>query len=162
MSINANTLRSMLHNQVEQSHTNDLVHSIMNGQDDSVSQWGGSESGIDKVLFEEFKSQVHMWMELDTVIKRLQMAIKDKKKAQGKLTESIIEFMKQNNIEDINTKAGVVRYKKSVVKAGISQKDIKQRLSEYFANDNKALDAVNRVFEDRAKVEKVTLKRLRI
>jgi hypothetical protein len=118
--------------------------------------------GVDHVLLEEFKNQVKMWWELDTAVKRLQAAIKERKKMQLHLNDKILNFMKQYNIEDLNTKDGVLRYKTSFVKTPLSQKTIKTKLCEFFERDEHAKEIVRKIFEEREKVQKVSLRRINI
>ena len=117
---------------------------------------------IDNALLDEFKNQVRMWWQYDTDIKRLQVAIRERRTAQNHITEKVLDFMKRHNIEDLNTKEGVLRYRTAVVKAPLSQKSIKTRLSEFFERDPNAMNYIKKIFEDREKVEKVSLRRLKL
>ena len=123
---------------------------------------GEDTDSLDTALLEEFKNQVKAWWEIDTSIKRLQIAVRERKKAQTVLSEAILRFMQENNIEDLNTRDGMLRYKSSYVKAPLSQKAIKQKLIEQFNHDERAKEAITRVFEDRNKIEKVSLRRMHL
>jgi hypothetical protein len=70
--------------------------------------------------------------------------------------------MDRFNIEDLNTKEGVIRYRKSYVKGPLSQKIIKNKLEELFKNDQDTFEKVQKIFTERGKVEKTTLKRINI
>jgi hypothetical protein len=156
-----NIFQQMQHNSTyNQEETDHLVNGIMN---DNASQWGGSQSdGLDTALLEDFKGKVKRWMELDTEVKRLQHAITERRRAQNILSEKIVGFMKQHNIEDLNTRDGILRYKTRVVKSSLTQKTIKERLAIAFNNDSKAMEAVQKVFEQRDSVEKPSLRRVNI
>jgi hypothetical protein len=153
-----NDRNQMVRNFIQSQMDHQLVNSIV----DNASDAGYQQDGIDEALLEEFKNQVKAWCEIDTSIKRLQIAVRERKRAQEVLTNTILQFMQDNNIEDLNTKEGILRCKASYVKAPLSQKTIKTRLIEQLGSDAKALDTINKVFEDREKVEKVSLRRLRL
>jgi hypothetical protein len=153
-----NDRNQMVRNFIQSQMDHQLVNSIV----DTASDAGYQQDGIDEALLEEFKNQVKAWCEIDTSIKRLQIAVRERKRAQEVLTNTILQFMQDNNIEDLNTKEGILRCKASYVKAPLSQKTIKTRLIEQLGSDAKALDTINKVFEDREKVEKVSLRRLRL
>jgi hypothetical protein len=116
--------------------------------------------GLDSALLEEFKNQVKIWWELDTAIKRLQIAVRERKKAQAVMNAKILDFMKRHSVEDLNTKDGVLRYKTSYVKAPLSQKSIREKLSEYFNRDPNALNIVKKVFDEREQVQRESLRRI--
>ena len=117
----------------------------------------------ENISLEEFKNYVKKWLEMDNFVKRAKEAIREKKKIQDKLTQVITKFMCKYNIEDLNTKEGRIRCKTLVVKAPVSQKVIKQKMTDYFKdNDYEKDNFFRKVYEEREKVEKVSLRRLRI
>lgn len=152
-------LRKYLNQQVETDASQALVQEVMNrdGPDE-----GAIVEHIDKALLEEFKQQVKLWWDLDTAVKRLQQAAKERKKVQLKLSAKILEFMQRHNIEDLNTKDGVLRYKSTYVKAPVSAKDLKEKLTTHFSENTTALDIIKKTFDDREKVEKVSLRRVKL
>jgi hypothetical protein len=153
-------LRQFLQNQANHAESDavqSLVNQIVERPDEST-----LVSHLDAQVLEEFKAQVKVWWELDTAIKRLHQAMRERKKMQIKLSAHILEFMKVHNIEDLNTKEGVLRYKSTYVKAPISQKHLKEKLSNEFAENNTALDIIKKTFDEREKVEKVSLRRVKL
>jgi hypothetical protein len=112
---------------------------------------------------DDFKSDVRTWLELDNSIRRLQAAIKDRRAAKKQLSERILRFMADHNIEDLDTKDGKLRYRIAFVRTPLSQAVIKERISSYFGvnNDNAATAMNGVVFGNRARVEKTSLCRLR-
>ena len=58
------------------------------------------------------------------------------------------------NIEDLNTKDGIIRYRKTFVKEPLSQKTIKTKLEELFKDDVENFEKISKIFTDREKVEK--------
>ena len=117
---------------------------------------------MNEALLEEFKNNVQSWMDLDNQLKRLEAASKQRKTKKKELNEKILDFMAKYNIEDLNTKQGVIRYKKVFVKEPLSQKIIKERLSDLFRDDQTNYEKIEKIFTDRGKVEKQSLRRLKL
>lgn len=115
---------------------------------------------IDAKLLEEFKIDVKNWLQLDDGVKQLQREIKEQKKVHKELGDKISNFMANNNVEDLNTKNGVIRYTKTLVKTPLSQKAIKEKLTEAFQGNDSLNNILTEVFDNREKLEKFTLKRI--
>lgn len=117
----------------------------------------------ENISLEEFKNYVKKWIEYDNFIKKAKQVIKEKKKIRDELNKVIIKFMCKYNIEDINTKEGRIRCKTSVVKPAVTQKVVKQRISDYFKdNENKKEEILHKIYEQQEQVERVSLRRLKI
>jgi hypothetical protein len=115
------------------------------------------------ISLEEFREYVRKWLELDNGIKKAQEVIRERKKMRDKLSYVISAFMCKYNIEDLNTKEGRIRCKVCTVKAPVSQKVVKQKLTDYFSNDeDRKQDILQKIYEERPCVEKVSLRRLKI
>lgn len=138
----------------------EVVDNIINSDVDSVRSTELSRT-IDPNELQEFKQQVKTWLELDLVVKRLQAAIKERKKIQKELRENILKFMLLNNVEDLNTKHGTIRYRTSLVKAPLGQKEIKEKLYSEFEGEEQIINKIKRVFDDREKRERTTLTKLK-
>lgn len=113
---------------------------------------------------EEFKNQVKIWMRLDNEIKEftkqikmLNVEIKQRKKYIQNLTPFILSYMNANEIEELNSKDGRLQCKISMVKPPLSQKDLKLKLYTQFPNNGDDLD---KIFKEREKVQKTSLRRL--
>jgi len=110
---------------------------------------------------DDFKNLVNLWLEHDLAIEKLQVAIRERNKAKVALMPRILTFMSRYNIEDLNTKQGVLRYKVTQVKVPISQAEIKSRIAENIAKGVRSADEFNQnVFDNRQVVEKHSLKRV--
>jgi len=117
----------------------------------------------ENISLEEFKNYVKKWFELDNYIKRAQEVVKTKKAEKIALSEVIMKFMCKYNIEDLNTKEGRIRCKASYVKAPVNKEVVKQRINDYFAHDEtKKEEILQKIYDDRERVEKKTLRRLKI
>ena len=147
-----------------------LVENYLKQQQQTVDNASDAGSGHvvlynenENITLDELKGYVKKWLEHDNFVKRAKEAIKEKKKVQDKLTQVITKFMCKYDIEDLNTKEGRIRCKTQVVKAPISQRTIKQKITDYFKeNEYVKEDFIHKVYEDREKVERVSLRRLRI
>lgn len=117
----------------------------------------------DNISLEEFREYVRKWLDLDNNIKKAQEVIRERKKVRDKLSMVISGFMCKYNIEDLNTKEGRIRCKISTVRSPVNQKVIKQKITDYFSNDeNRKEEILSKIYEERDKVEKVSLRRLKI
>lgn len=113
---------------------------------------------------DEFKNRVKIWLQLDNEVKELSKKIKlldnerkQRKKYISSLTPHILNFMSSNEIEELNSKEGRLRYKSSKVKEPLSQKGLRNQLYDQFPQNHSELD---KIFVSRNKIEKVTLRRL--
>jgi hypothetical protein len=113
---------------------------------------------------DEFRDHVRKYIELDTWIKKAQEVLKDKKKQKDRLSEIITKFMIKYDIEDLNVKsAGKIVCKVRQVKKPVSQKIIKEKISDYFKNDESQCQSIiKKVFEEQPLVEKASLRRIKI
>jgi hypothetical protein len=133
-------------------HTNQIVPF----QDQSVDD----ESVLD------FKNKVRMWITIDNEMKDINSKIKllDNERKQRKkmidlLSLKILEFMGANEIDELNSREGVIKYKKSFIKETMTQKQIIQKLKDEFKNIEDAGDKISKVFKDRQRVEIIKLLR---
>lgn len=117
----------------------------------------------DDAAMEEFKTDVRTWLELDSTIRRLQAATRERRAAKKQLTDRILQFMNRYNIEDLSTRDGRLRYRVSYVRTPLSHQAIKDRILGYFAsNDNVAQAVAGAVFGNRERTERVALSRLKL
>ena len=147
-------------NQINSVPQHDIVDNIMNN-DIAVDETQMTES-MNELMLEEFKKNVQTWMNYDNQMKRLAAASKLLKTKKKEINEKILDFMARYNIEDLNTKEGIIRYKKTYVKEPLTQKLIKEKLNELFKDSDTNLEKINEIFNNRGKVEKTSLRRLRL
>jgi len=149
------------------NENNELQHHAMidNIVDNDIAIDGTSQAmteSMNEALLEEFKSHVKDWLELDNQLKRLAAAAKERRKKKNDINLKILEFMGRFNIEDLNTKEGIIRYRKTYVKEPLSQKTIKTKLEELFKDDLDIFEKVQKIFTERGKIEKTSLRRLKL
>lgn len=116
----------------------------------------------ESITMEDFKNYVKKWFDSDNYIKRAQQIIKEKRKEKNQLSEVIMKFMCKYNIEDLNTKEGRIRCKNVYVKAPVNKDVVKQCISDYVPDEEKKQEIIHKIYDSREKVEKTTLRRLRI
>lgn len=139
-----------------------MINNIMNNDIAIDNTSREMTESMNEVLLEEFKDNVKQWLELDNQLKRLAAASKERRKKKNDINLKILEFMGKFNIEDLNTKDGIIRYKKTFVKEPLSQKTIKTKLEELFKDDQENFEKIEKIFTDREKVEKTSLRRLKL
>jgi hypothetical protein len=117
----------------------------------------------DNISIEDFSNLVKKWIELDNWIKKSQELIRQKRKAKDKISEIITHYMCRYNIEDVNTSEGKIRCKVRYVKSGVNQKVVKEKISEVLKDNEETCNAlITKIFDERDKVERVSLRRIRI
>lgn len=114
---------------------------------------------LDDITLEDFKNYVKKWLELDAYVKKAMEVVKEKKKQRNKLAEVITRFMCKYNIEDLNTKEGRIRCKTSYIREPVTQKVIKAKMTELLPERK---DIVTKIYDERPKHERLSLKRLKI
>lgn len=139
-----------------------MINNIVNNDIAIDNTTQAMTESMNEALLEEFKGHVKDWLELDNQLKRLAAAAKERRKRKNDINLKILEFMGRFNIEDLNTKEGIIRYKKTYVKEPLTQKTIKTKLEELFKNDQDTFEKVQRIFTEREKIEKTSLRRLKL
>lgn len=109
--------------------------------------------------FIEFKDNIRQWIKLDDDLITLTNAMKDIKKKKNELSDIILKFMENNNLKHLNTNDGKIQYTKTSINKALNKNLLLEKLSIYLKDDNKGNSAVDFIFDNREKTEKVTLKR---
>lgn len=117
----------------------------------------------DNLSIGDFTNLVRKWIELDNWIKKSQEIAKQKRKQKEKLGEVITQYMTKYNIEDLNTSEGKIRCKVRYVKSGVNQKVVKEKITELLKDNEETCNTlITKIFDEREKVEKVSLRRIKI
>ena len=112
--------------------------------------------------FVKFKEDVNEWLKLDDDIKTLREAVKERNNRKKELAPVILNFMKKNGIENLQTKTGgKLKYRSSMVKKPLNQKEIKSKLCDFFNNIKRGEQVASFLLDNREKVERVSLSRIR-
>ena len=112
---------------------------------------------------EGFRCDVRTWIELDNSIRLLQESLRERKDAKRKLTNRIVTFMANHNIIDLATRFGRLRFQVEYVRAPLSHKAIRSRISDFYssrAEPDAAQELSGAVFGNRQRCERVALRRL--
>ena len=147
-------------NNINQTSSSNFAENIL--QNDVAIDETQLTDSMNELMLEEFKKNVQTWMTQDNQLKRLATASKGLKNKNKQLYDKILDFMARHNIEDLNTKEGVIRYKKTFVKESLTQKMIKEKLNDIFKDNEDNLVKVNEIFNNREKIEKTSLRRLKL
>lgn len=117
----------------------------------------------DNISIDDFTNLVQKWIELDNWIKKSQEIAKQKRKQKDKLGEVITHYMTKFNIEDLNTSEGKIRCKVRYVKSGVNQKVVKEKITEFLKDNEETCNTlITKIFDEREKIEKVSLRRIKI
>ena len=149
-------------NQDNQLEHHNMINNIMDNDIAIDNTSKEMTESMNEALLEEFKDNVKQWLDLDNQLKRLSAASKERRKKKTDINLKILEFMGKFNIEDLNTKDGIIRYRKTFVKEPLSQKTIKTKLEELFKDDQDNFEKIGKIFTEREKVEKTSLRRLKL
>ena len=83
------------------------------------------------ILVENIKS----WVQIDNEMKTLQKELKERRLKKKELTESLVNVMRDNEIDEFNMQEGKLVYSQNKVKAPLSKKHLLSSLHSYFKDD---------------------------
>jgi hypothetical protein len=108
---------------------------------------------------ETFKNLVNDWFKYDDQIRKLIIAIKERKNYQRVLNSKIQDFMFKFKYNDLNTQHGRIKTNVKEVKAPIKINDIKSKIIQY--NELSGEELLKRIFEeDRETIVKKNIRRV--
>jgi hypothetical protein len=100
------------------------------------------------------------WITTDNEIRELNKQAKQRKDKLKKVSQNLINTMKENDIDEFNVKDGKIMYSKTNVKKPITKKNLMTILSKYYKGDiSQAIEMNNFILENRDEVVKETIKR---
>ena len=144
-----------------------LHHSVNNHQLKQSNTSTTNSNDEQSENLDEFKEYVKYYMNLDNEIKDINKKIKllDVERKRRKLiietlTPKIMKYMQINDIEELNSKDGALKYRQVFVKEPLSQKQIKTKLYEQFQSNDDIKSTLDDIFHNRGKIKKESLKRL--
>jgi len=109
---------------------------------------------------EELISSIKEWIKIDNEILKHTKEIKDMKKKQKLLTNSLVNVMKSNQLECFDINGGKILYKKSKCKKPINTKTLLNTLKTYYnETPNKAEEITDYILKNREEVIKETIRR---
>ena len=109
---------------------------------------------------ETFKVHVSEWSKLDEQIKKLSVAIRERRVHQRALSSQIQEFMGKFKYDDLQTRSGRIRHNVRTVPVPLKLSEVRAKILEL--GGDAAEEIVTKIFEDpeRPKVEKRSLRRI--
>lgn len=111
---------------------------------------------------EEFKKTVSAWFQVDDEERELRRRAGERRMLKGKLTASVVSFMKRFDIDDLKTRDGTIRFFKREVSLTPNRDVQVKRIIDFFGEE-KAEDAESfraALFE-KQRVEKCGIRRLK-
>lgn len=152
-------MTSSLKTQIMESYLQHQLSADTHGMADDPARTDSAFAMPDNAALAEFKAHVNAWIENDKQQRALKESLRAHAAAHKDLTAKILDFMTRHNIEDLNTQAGKIRYKLSVVKEPLSQQTIKDKVAQYYGETRDPAELTARIFE-RKTLTKPTLRRL--
>jgi predicted neutral ceramidase superfamily lipid hydrolase len=92
---------------------------------------------------EELINHIRSWIQIDNEISDLQKKIKSNREEKKKLTESLVNVMKTNEIDCFDINDGKLIYSKTKSKKAINKKTLLDALNIYFKQDKELAKEVS-------------------
>jgi hypothetical protein len=103
------------------------------------------------------------WVKIDNEIRSLQKEVNARKTEKKKMSETLIDIMKKNEIDCFDIKDGQICYTKKNIKQPITKKVLLSILTKYFSGDGTRANELNEfILENRQETvsENIVLKPL--
>ncbi len=126
----------------------DLITSIVNDKPEPTEE-----------ELESFKNLVHDWFKYDDQIRKLDIAIKERRNYQKALNTKIQDFMFKFQYNDLNTQHGRIKSNVKEVKLPIKVNEIKEKILQH--SELSGEDLINQIFNsERQTVVKKNIRRI--
>tara|TARA_B100001093_G_scaffold474427_1_gene499088 strand:- start:502 stop:858 length:357 start_codon:yes stop_codon:yes gene_type:complete len=103
---------------------------------------------------------VKEWVKLDNEIRNIQKIQKDKKKEKEEISKSLMDIMRENEIDCFDLKDGQICYDKKTVKKPITKKTLFEVLTKYYdGNIHEANNVKDFIINNREETVKETIVR---
>ena len=134
-------------NKDNNSSTSEFVNNILDNNPEPSSE-----------ELDTLKTLVSEWFKFDDQIRKLQIAIKERKVHQKALNNKIEKFMFDYKYKDLNTQHGRIKANERKVKVPVKMSEIKQKILEY--KDLSGEDLLKEIFSDRPTIIKKNIRRV--
>jgi len=129
------------------------------GTDDLITTIVSDKPEPSQEELESFRNLVHDWFKYDDQIRKLVIAIKERKNYQKALNSKIQDFMFKFQYNDLNTQHGRIKSNVKEVKVPIKMSEIKEKIIKY--KDLSGEELLNQIFnEERQTVVKKNIRRI--
>lgn len=109
---------------------------------------------------EELVEHIKEWIQIDNEIKMLQKEIKERRNRKKELSGSLLDIMKDNEIDCFDINDGKLLYNQTKVRSSLSKKHLVSCLLQYFDNDKEqAIGLSQHILNSREVKVKETIKR---
>lgn len=109
---------------------------------------------------EELIQTIKAWVKIDNEVKALQKEVKKRNDDKKKLSESLMNVMKKNEIDCFDIKDGQIMYSKKSVKRPMTKKVLMDVLTKYYKGDfMKAIEVNEYIMDNREETIKETITR---
>jgi prefoldin subunit 5 len=102
---------------------------------------------------EELVENIKRWVGYDTEIKNLQKSIKEIRQKKKELTESLIDVMKNHEIDCFDINDGKLLYTKNKVKTPLNKNNLIIALNKYFKNESVNVEDVTNFILDNREIK---------
>lgn len=105
-----------------------------------------------------FKQQVAEWLKLDDQVRKLNIAIKERRTHQKALTTKVQQFMIKYGYDNLNTNQGVIKSNVRTVRQPLKLGDVRCKIDELYATVDQSLQApLRKIVEDIFEAERPTV-----
>jgi len=94
-------------------------------------------------LSSETINNIREWVKIDNEMRALKQEISNRKKKKDQISNSLIDTMKQNEIDSVNINNGKIEFTKRKTKKPISKKLLQNILTKYYKEDTNKANEVN-------------------
>lgn len=109
-----------------------------------------------EILVETIKE----WIQVDNNIREIQKAGKEFREKKKELTNSLVEIMRENQIDNFDVKDGTLMYKCNKVKSPVNKTHLLKTLSHFFKDDEQqAAELCKYIMDTRETKIKETIQR---
>ena len=109
---------------------------------------------------EELVVKIKEWIQIDNEIGQLNKELKDRKLKKKQLTDSLVDVMKNNEIDCFDINGGSLVFKKNKTRKPINGKSLMAALQTYFDKDVTQAEEVTKfVMDSREETIKETIRR---
>lgn len=104
---------------------------------------------------------IRNWVKIDNEIRQLKKEENIRKAEQKKISQELINIMRENEIDEVDIMDGKLMYSKKNVKKPITQKKLLTILSNFYKGDiTKAVEVNNFILDNREETTVETIKRV--
>jgi len=97
---------------------------------------------------EKLIKSIQEWVKLDNEMRKLKKEVSSRKTEQDKITKVLIDVMKSNEIDEINTNNGKLTYTNRTVKKPITKKNLLEILSKFYNGNAQQATEINQFILD--------------